>query len=110
MNIQSLAERRQGIHPYGKSATFVPPIKIDEARSDEEEIGAEVKDIPFYKPYRQGLGGPQMVGPSPGNRPRRNSLDRSLDPSNSGKRTVSPSPNKSAKVLHARADVPQRTR
>ncbi|KAA8568384.1 hypothetical protein EYC84_007420 [Monilinia fructicola] len=106
MNAQTLADRRAGIHHYGKIPTFTPPIKIDEA-SPGEEGGAEVQDIPFYKPYRPGMGGPQVSGPQQGNRPRRLSLDRAFDPNNS--RKASPIPENPAKVLQAQVEIPERT-
>lgn len=106
MNIQNLADRRAGIHPYGKPPTFTPQVKIDEA-SPGEEGGAEVKDIPFYKPYRPALGGPHLAGPPQGNRPRRLSLENPTIPR---KGTASPTPERSAKTLQAQVDIPQRTR
>lgn len=105
MNIQNLADRRAGIHPFGKSPAFIPPIKIDEA-SPGEEGGAEVQDIPFYKPYRQG--GPHPSGPPQGHRPRRLSLDRAFDPNSS--RRPSPNLETSANILKAQVDIPQRMR
>ncbi|KAB8297237.1 hypothetical protein EYC80_002606 [Monilinia laxa] len=106
MNAQTLADRRAGMHPYGKIPTFTPPIKIDEAGPGEEG-GAEVQDIPFYKPYRPGLGGSQVSGSQQGNRPRRLSLDRAFDPNSS--RKASPAPETPAKVLQAQVEIPQRT-
>ncbi|ESZ92988.1 hypothetical protein SBOR_6609 [Sclerotinia borealis F-4128] len=112
MNIQNLADRRAGIHPHGRTPTFKPPIKIDEAGPGEEDGGADVRDIPFYKPYRPGLGGSHLAGPvgtPQGNRPRRLSMDRSLDAGILRRRTPSPTPEKSAKTLQAQVDIPQRT-
>ncbi|KAJ8065684.1 hypothetical protein OCU04_006356 [Sclerotinia nivalis] len=108
MNIQNLADRRAGIHAYGKTPTFTPPIRIDEASPGEEDGGAEVKDIPFYKPYRPA-GGQHLSGPSQGNRPRRLSFDRAFDPNSQRNGATSPASDKSAKVLQAQVDIPERT-
>ncbi|CAD6456392.1 60311a1f-1a5b-47c2-bf5b-34032f583a51 [Sclerotinia trifoliorum] len=108
MNIQNLPDRRAGIHAYEKAPTFTPPIRIDEASPGEEDSGAEVKNIPFYKPYRQA-GGQHLAGPSQGNRPRRLSLDRAFDSNSQRKGAASPASDKSAKVLQAQVDIPERT-
>ncbi|EDN97709.1 hypothetical protein SS1G_12563 [Sclerotinia sclerotiorum 1980 UF-70] len=108
MNIQNLPDRRAAIHAYGKAPTFTPPIRIEEASPGEEDGGAEVKDIPFYKPYRSA-GGHHLAGPSQGNRPRRLSLDRAFDPNSQRKGAASPASDKSAKVLQAQVDIPERT-
>ncbi|TGO60473.1 hypothetical protein BCON_0035g00490 [Botryotinia convoluta] len=110
MNIQSLADRRTGTLTYGKNPGFALPTKIDEASAGEEdESGAEVNDIPFYKPYRPGLGGPHLAGPSQASRSRRHSLERAFDPSTPRRGTASPTPSKSAKILQAQVDIPLRT-
>ncbi|TGO63328.1 hypothetical protein BELL_1080g00010 [Botrytis elliptica] len=110
MNIQSLADRRTGTLTYGKNPGFTLPTKIDEASAgEEEEGGAEVNDIPFYKPYRPGLGGPHLAGPSQGSRSRRHSLERPFDPSTPRRGTSSPTPSKSAKILQAQVDIPLRS-
>ncbi|KAF7897478.1 hypothetical protein EAF00_005706 [Botryotinia globosa] len=110
MNIQNLADRRTGTLTYGKNPGFTLPTKIDEASAgEEEEGGAEVNDIPFYKPYRAGLGTPHLGGPSQASRSRRHSLERSFDPSTPRRGTASPTPSKSAKILQAQVDIPLRS-
>ncbi|TGO82610.1 hypothetical protein BPOR_0792g00020 [Botrytis porri] len=109
MNIQNLADRRTGTLTYGKTPGFTLPTKIDEASAGEEEGGAEVNDIPFYKPYRPGLGGSHLAGPSQVNRSRRHSLERPYDPSSPRRGTASPTSSKSAKILQAQVDIPLRS-
>ncbi|TGO48690.1 hypothetical protein BOTNAR_0463g00040 [Botryotinia narcissicola] len=110
MNIQNLADRRTGTLTYGKNPGFTLPTKIDEASAgEEEEGGAEVNDIPFYKPYRAGLGAPYLGGPSQASRSRRHSLERPFDPSTSRRGTASPTPSKSARILQAQVDIPLRS-
>ncbi|KAM0136446.1 hypothetical protein ACHAO1_004584 [Botrytis cinerea] len=111
MNMQGLADRRKGALTYAKNPGFTLPTKIDEASTgeEEEEGGAEVNDIPFYKPYRPGLGGPHLAGPSQASRSRRHSLERGFDSSSPRRGTASPTPSKAAKILQAQVGIPLRT-
>ncbi|QSZ34897.1 hypothetical protein DSL72_007758 [Monilinia vaccinii-corymbosi] len=93
------------MNPYGKIPAFTPPIRIDEADPGEER-GAEVNDIPFYKPNRSGVGGPHISGQQQANRPRRLSLDRAFDP-NSSRKSSSTHENPT-RVLQAQVDIPER--
>lgn len=110
--MQGLADRRKGALTYAKNPGFTLPTKIDEASTgeEEEEGGAEVNDIPFYKPYRPGLGGPHLAGPSQASRSRRHSLERGFDSSSPRRGTASPTPSKAAKILQAQVGIPLRTR
>lgn len=103
MTTQNITDRRLGFQPYGhkQPSSFTPPIKIDEAET--EEGGAEVKDIPFYRSRLPGLGGPHS-----GNRSRKASLDRGFDQNSSRRMPQSEAAN-TPKVLQAQV-IPERTR